>query len=114
VLVWHQTDPWWEEGEARVSLRIEGLSFAGPVTVRHWRIDGQHSNAYAEWRRQGSPADPSPAVIARLRSRQGLELLEPPARHAVGGDGTLALRFALPLQGVSLLEVTAADPAGPA
>ena len=77
VLVWHQTDPWWEEGEATVSLTIEGLPFSGPATVRHWRIDGQHSNAYAEWRRQGSPEDPSPAQIARLRSRQGLELLAP-------------------------------------
>jgi len=114
VLAWHQTDPWWEEDEAAVSLTIEGLPFAGPATVRHWRIDGQHSNAYAEWRRQGSPEDPSPAQIARLRSRQGLELLEPPVRHAVGRDGTLALRFTLPLHGVSLLEVTAAESAGSA
>jgi len=114
VLVWHQTDPWWEEDEAAVSLAIEGLPFGGPVTVRHWRIDGQHSNAYAEWRRQGSPEDPSPAQIARLRSRQGLELLGPPARHAVGGDGVLTLRFTLPLHGVSLLEVTPAKSTGPA
>jgi xylan 1,4-beta-xylosidase len=114
VLVWHQTDPWWEEDEAAVSLAVEGLPFGGPVTVRHWRIDGRHSNAYAEWRRQGSPEDPSPAQIARLRSRQGLELIEPPARHAVGGDGTLTLRFTLPLHGVSLLEVTAAESTGPA
>ena len=99
VLVWHQTDPWWEEDEAAVSLAVEGLPFGGPVTVRHWRIDGQHSNAYAEWWRQGSPEDPSPAQIARLRSRQGLELRDPPARHAVGGDGTLTLRFTLPLHG---------------
>jgi xylan 1,4-beta-xylosidase len=114
VLVWHQTDPWWEEDEAAVSLAIEGLPFGGLVAVRHWRIDGQHSNAYAEWRRQGSPEDPSPAQIARLRSRQGLEFLAPPARHAVGGDGTLTLRFTLRLHGVSLLEVTPAESTGPA
>ena len=113
VLVWHQTDPWWEEDEAAVSLTIEGVPFGGPVTVRHWRIDGRHSNAYAEWRRQGSPEDPSPAQIARLRERQGLELLEPPARHVIDGNGTLTLGFPLPLHGVSLLEVTAA-PSGAA
>ena len=113
VLVWHQTDPWWEEDEAAVSLTIEGMPFGGPVTVRHWRIDGQHSNAYAEWRRQGSPEDPSPAQIARLRERQGLELLEPPARHVIDGNGTLTLGFPLPLHGVSLLEVTA-EPSGAA
>jgi len=113
VLVWHLTDPWWEEDEAAVSLTIEGVPFGGPVTVRHWRIDGQHSNAYAEWRRQGSPEDPSPAQIARLRERQGLELLEPPARHVIDGNGTLTLGFPLPLHGVSLLEVTT-EPAGAA
>ena len=70
VLVWHQTDPWWEEDEAAVSLTIEGVPFGGPVTVRHWRIDGRHSNAYAEWRRQGSPEDPSPAQIGRASCRE--------------------------------------------
>ena len=82
----------------------------GPARVRHWRIDGEHSNAYAEWLRQGGPEDPSPAQLAQLRARQGLELLSPIARHGVEGDAPLVLRFDLPLFGVSLVEIS---PAGP-
>ena len=110
VLVWHQADPWWAQGQATVGLRVERLPFAGPVAVRHWRIDGEHSNAHAEWLRQGGPEDPSPAQLARLRARQGLELLSPSARHDVEGDAPLVLRFDLPLFGVSLVEIA---PAGP-
>ena len=112
VLVWHQADAWWEEGLATVSLAIEGLPFSGPATVRHWRIDGQHSNAYAEWRRQGSPEDPSPAQLERLRARQGLEPYGSPTTHEEGPAGTVRLRFDLPLFGVSLLEVTPARSSG--
>ena len=108
VLVWHQTDAWWEEGNATVSLTIEGLPFSGPAVVHHWRIDGAHSNAYAEWQRLGSPEDPSPAQLDRLRARQGVELYGPPTSHQVEPDGTARLHFELPLFGISLLEVTPA------
>ena len=83
------------------------------MTIRHWRIDGEHSNAYAEWRRLGSPEDPSPAQPDRLRARQGLEPFGPPASQEVGSDGTVRLRFELPLYGISLLELTPGRSAGP-
>jgi len=69
-----------------------------------WPLDSQHSNAYAECVRQGQPQDPSPAQVAQIKSRQGLELLEPPRLVAVY-DGRLEVAFRLPLYGVSLLEI---------
>jgi xylan 1,4-beta-xylosidase len=111
VLAWHQADPWWAEGRADVTLTVSSLPFVGPARVRHWRIDGAHSNAYAEWVRLGCPEDPSPAQVARLRARQGLELLEPPEIVDARPGGTLGLTLSLPLHATSLLEIEPARPA---
>jgi xylan 1,4-beta-xylosidase len=110
VLVWHRTDAWWIEGEARVSLAVTGLPFPGPVTVRHWRLDGDHSNSHAEWQRQGRPEDPSPAQLARLHESARLALLATPTREALGPGRTLELDFSLPMFGLSFLEITPAEP----
>jgi hypothetical protein len=85
-----------------------GLSEPARGSTNVWRIDGQHSNAYAEWLRQGRPEDPTPAQLDRLHARQGLESYGPPSMHDGGPAGTIRLRFDLPLFGVSLLEVTPA------
>ena len=105
VLVWHQADEWWAEGEAEVEVQLEGLPFEGRAVVRHYRIDKEHSNAYAEWVRLGKPQDPSPAQIDRIKSRQGLELYAPLRTYDVSPDGALRLRFPLPVFGTSLLEI---------
>ena len=89
MLVWrHADDQYAADTAAReVDLSIERLPFAGPVSVRHWRIDARHSNSHTAW--------------------QGLELLEP-EREIVVARGRVALTVALPLPSVSLLEVRAA------
>lgn len=108
VLAWHQADPWWLEGTAQVELRLEHLPFAGAARVSHYRIDGSHSNAYAEWVRQGRPQDPSPAQVEQIKAHQQLELLEPPANVRIEADGSLVLGFELPLYATSLIEVVPA------
>ena len=105
VLLWHQADAWWETGEAKVQLELEHLPFEGKAVLRHYRIDGDHSNAYAEWVRHGKPQDPSPAQIVRIKNRQGLESLWPPQTFDVPPSRSLILDFSLPLFGTSLLEV---------
>jgi len=105
VLLWHQADAWWETGEAKVQLGLEELPFQGKATLHHYRIDGEHSNAYAEWVRQGKPQDPSPAQVARIKSRQALELLWPPQTFDVPPSRSLMVDFSLPLFGTSLLEI---------
>ena len=106
VLVWHRADAWWAEGCARVALVLERLPFPGPVVVRHLRLDGHHSNTYAEWHRQGRPEDPGPAQLARLHESGRLALLTAPTRETLGPDGSLQLEFSLPMFGLSLLEIT--------
>jgi xylan 1,4-beta-xylosidase len=105
VMVWHQADEWWAEGSAAIEVRLENLPFTGSARIEHWRVDGRHSNAYAEWVRMGQPEDPSPAQVRLLKSRQGLERFEPPRTVTVAADRSLSLSFFLPLFGTSLLEI---------
>ena len=73
VLVWnYHDDDVPAEGGARVSLAIAGLSHAG-YGLRHFRMDGSHSNARTAWLAMGSPAAPSarglPQAGGRKRAR---------------------------------------------
>ncbi|MBN1260851.1 MAG: glycoside hydrolase [Anaerolineae bacterium] len=108
VLVWHQADPWWLEGTAEVTLQLASLPFEGQAAVRHYRIDGDHSNAYAAWVQQGEPQEPTPVQIKAIKARQGLELLEPPFTIPTEGNA-LTLTFALTLYGASLIEIEPAS-----
>ena len=72
--------------------------------MSHWRIDGAHSNSHAAWRALGAPQDPSAADLRAIEARQRLERVEPDRTEPVQ-DGALTLRIALPLPGVSLIEV---------
>src|SRR5262249_37530713 len=109
ALVWHRADAWWAEGCARVALVFEQLPFRGPVVVRHLRLDGDHSNTYAQWHRQGRPEDPEPAQLARLHESGRLTLLTAPTQETLGPARSLQLEFSLPMFGLSLLEITPAD-----
>ena len=103
VLIYNHHDDWDMAGEWQVELEVERLPFAsGEVTVHHHRIDHAHSNAYAEWVRQGRPMYPPPGQAAAIKARAGVELLAPPPQVEVQ-DGRLRLAFSMPVHGVSLL-----------
>jgi xylan 1,4-beta-xylosidase len=77
------------------------------VTVQHWRIDREHSNAYTVFRELGSPKAPTPEQIATVKKGMHLELLEP-VRN-MDSATPVSLRFDLPPNAVSLLEFTSND-----
>ena len=106
IMVWHYHDDDVAGPDAAVTLDVTGLPAAPrSASVTHYRIDQQHSNAYAEWLRMGSPVAPDPAQYAALQRASELAPLEgsPSALVVDGGKATLA--FTLPRQGVSLLVV---------
>jgi len=106
IMVWHYHDDDVSGPDAAVTLALTGLpAGVGNATVTHYRIDQQHSNAYAEWRRMGSPIAPDPAQYAAMQQASELATLQgsPSTLGLEGGKATLA--FTLPRQGVSLLVV---------
>jgi xylan 1,4-beta-xylosidase len=104
VMVWHYHDDDVAGPDAAVSLTLAGLPKNLPeAKLSHTRIDQQHSNAYAEWLRMGSPVAPNEQQYAQLEKVSELTpLTNAPATVAVA-HGTASLDFALPRQGVSLL-----------
>jgi xylan 1,4-beta-xylosidase len=103
VLVWHYHDDDVPGPDAAVALEVNHFpSTAGPVRLQHFRIDQEHSDAYALWQQMGSPAQPAPEQYARLEQAGKLASLGAPETVSVR-DGQTALRFALPRQAVSLL-----------
>src|SRR5262249_6983605 len=103
VLVWHYHDDDVPGPAAEVELELNQLpTRSGRATLRHFRIDDSHSNAFSEWQRIGSPQEPTSAQYTRLEKAGQLSELDPPRALSIK-DGAVALHFVLPRQGISLL-----------
>ena len=74
---------------------------ASGARITHYRVDETHGNAYAEWKRMGSPIAPNDAQYARLLEASKLTTIEQPAPRTTNGGSELTFR--LPRQGVSLI-----------
>lgn len=101
VLVWNYHDDDIIDAGSPVELALSGIP-ARSATVRHYRIDQEHSNSYTAWKRMGSPASPSAAQVAALQKASGLAQLAEPSTVTVR-DGVATLQMQLPRQAVSLL-----------
>lgn len=116
VLLYSHHDDWDLQKSASVTLTVTGLSACSGtiaptqgqrMTLSHWRIDSEHSNAHTQWQVLGSPEYPSPDQITALKQRQGLELLSPPQTVSVV-DNQVQLSFVMPTHAVSLIELQTA------
>jgi xylan 1,4-beta-xylosidase len=104
VMVWHYHDDDLTGPDAQIKMALTGL----PATVNeakltHYRVDANHSDAYDEWRRMGSPIAPNERQYRRLQEASDLaRVAETPEK--IGFDhGKAILNLTLPRQGVSLL-----------
>ncbi len=102
VLLWNYHDDDVAGAEAEIELRVTGLE-GERALVREWRIDGEHSNSYAVWKKRGSPQPPDAEQEREIRWRAGLEAGRAAEWvKAEGGEGRWGLK--LPRQGVALVE----------
>lgn len=109
ILVYNHHDDWDMAASHTIELEVANLPFAAErLRLRHYRVDANHSNAYAEWVRQGKPMYPAPGQREAIKARDGLELLEAP-RVVETQDGSLRLSFELPVHGISLLSLMPAE-----
>ena len=103
VLVWHYHDDDTAGPDAEVSIAIDGWG-SKPASLKHFRMDESHSNAFGVWKAMGKPENPQGADYARLEAAGKLAQIEDKASLAVV-DGKIELRTTLPRQGVSLLRL---------
>jgi xylan 1,4-beta-xylosidase len=105
IMAWHYHDDDVPGPDADVALALAGLpAELSEARLTHHRIDAQHSNAYAAWKRMGSPIAPTRDQHSQLEAASALALLEPASTVRVE-RGAATLRFILPRQAVSLLTV---------
>jgi xylan 1,4-beta-xylosidase len=105
IMVWHYHDDDLPGPEARVQLTLNGLPVGvDGARLTHYRIDDTHSNAYAEWKRMGSPIAPTRPQYMRLETAGHLERLDAPSSVRVV-NRMATIDFALPRQGVSLIVI---------
>ncbi len=101
VLIWHYHDDDVTGPDAAVSLALEGVRF-DKASLQHFRIDQEHSNAFAAWTKMGSPQNPTAEQYAQLEKTGRLAALESP-KTVQAENGRASVAFALPRQAVSLL-----------
>ena len=106
VLAWNYHDEDVPAPDAGVRLEIAGVpGGVRRALLRHYRIDEVHSNAWTAWKAMGSPQHPTAAQYAQLEAAGQLQLADSPRFVEVRG-GAANLEFALPRQGVSLIELS--------
>ena len=104
ALVWHYHDDDVPGPTASVELELRGMPWNGNRKLTHYRVDQQYSNAFEKWKTMGSPQPPTEEQYAELTTASKLSVLEAP-RPLTIKDGSTAVTFDLPRQGVSLLLV---------
>jgi xylan 1,4-beta-xylosidase len=108
ILVWHYHDDDLPGPNAEVTINVAGVKRGTPA-VTHYRIDQQHSNAYAAWQRMGSPIAPDKPAYDTLRAAAQLGRLADSETTVKREGASVNLSFVLPRQGVSLLLVPLAQ-----
>jgi xylan 1,4-beta-xylosidase len=104
LMVWYYHDVDEKGVSFPVQLSLSSIP-SDQVQMHHYRIDEDHSNAYAVWLKMGSPQHPDAEQYSKLERAGFLEMLEPPAWKKVHA-GEMQIELDLPRHSVSLIELT--------
>ena len=106
LLLWHYHDDDLPGPAAEIAIAIDGLPDT-TISLRHYRMDAGHSNAYAVWQAMGSPQSIEADAYRQLEAAGKLAMLE---QEAIGpGGGALRRTVSLPRQGASMLRFAWAE-----
>jgi xylan 1,4-beta-xylosidase len=105
VMVWHYADDDVPGAAAAVEIDLTGLpaELAG-AKVTEYRIDQDHSDAYAVWKQMGSPQNPTVGQYVRLQQAGKLAMNGIP-RALTAANGSATIHVDLPRQAVSLFVI---------
>jgi xylan 1,4-beta-xylosidase len=105
LLIWNYHDDDLPALATPIDLSLNGLKGdTKRALVEHFRVDTDHSNAYAAWKEMGAPQPPSDTQNEKLRTASQLQLLDSPSWVSVQG-GSAHLQFNLPRQGLSFIRI---------
>jgi xylan 1,4-beta-xylosidase len=106
IMAWHYHDDDVQGPDATVEMELASFPPGNsPTKIEHFRIDENHSNAFAAWKRMGSPQAPTAEQYAQLEKAGQLAAVRGAETISIK-DGNMVLKFTLPRQAVSLLQVT--------
>ncbi len=104
VMVWNYHDYSNRKNDSQVEVTVNGMP-AKTLLVHHYRIDDKFSNSYEKWKTMGSPQQVSDEQYAQLKVAGQLQLFTSP-EWMQAKDGNITLRFDLPAQAVSFIQIT--------
>ncbi len=104
VLVWNYHDDNVSGTSSPVELVVSDMG-TKKVRIHHYRVDDQFSNSFEKWKTMGKPQEVSTEQYLELENAGQLQLFTSPQWSDVK-DGKMVLSFALPRQGVSLIQLT--------
>jgi len=104
IMVWNYHDDNIPGGESPVELAINGISNKKAL-VHHYRIDQQFSNSFEKWKAMGKPQNVTDGQYKELEKAGQLQLYNSPRWNEVI-NGKTVLKFNLPRQAVSLIQIT--------
>jgi xylan 1,4-beta-xylosidase len=104
IMIWNYHDDDLPGVASPIELAIKGIDKNG-VLVHHYRVDQQFSNSFEKWKAMGRPQHVTPEQYSELERAGQLQLLTSPEWKRSGKD-EMVLKFDLPRQGVSLVQLS--------
>jgi xylan 1,4-beta-xylosidase len=102
ILIYRLEEGYEGDGQpVEIDLIVEGLTDSS-YSLKHYRIDSQHSNAATLWEDMGQPANPSVSQVAQLESDSQLQLLDEPSQITTQ-NGQVTIRLSIPYNSMSLV-----------
>jgi xylan 1,4-beta-xylosidase len=103
IMVWNYHDEDKQAAAEEIAINVDGLT-ASTITLTEYRIDSEHSNSYAVWKKMGSPQTPTTEQVALLEKAGQLQMISKPEKMKVKDKMKIVIH--LPRQGVSLLKLS--------
>jgi xylan 1,4-beta-xylosidase len=104
IMVWNYHDDNIAGAASSVELTVSGIE-SDKVLLHHYRVDDQFSNSFVKWKALGSPQQVTAEQYEELENAGQLQLYTSP-EWIQPNKRLVNLKFDLPRQGVSLIQLT--------
>ena len=104
IMVWNYHDDDMTNTASPVELIINGIG-KNKVLVHHYRVDQQFSNSFEKWKAMDKPQQVTGEQYKELEKAGQLQLFTSP-QWVEANNGKTVLKFDLPRQGVSFIQLT--------